>query len=879
MSDLDFVRSLARHLCNDPHDADDVAQDAMVRALEKRPVDVGSWRGWLTVVTRNLARNRRRGERRREVRELAMAADLSVPSASEVAAQEQLRKHVVDAVMELPVDFRSVVLLRHYRGMDTRECAKHLGILESTVRTRLKRGVDRLRERLDQEHGDRATWVSGLVPFVMMDTKRAALAGGLGGGKVALVLAALLLVASSVVVWSSWSSASAPPPSMGAANAGEANGALAAVGNAPDGGNADADTEGAAVRSMVADANAAPWRVDGIVRNREVATSVVAGATVRMWLGPVGSAYPVLSEVRETSSDAAGRFVFSLEELRAQKGNRQRLAVFVGVDADGYRPAWAQAVWLGDYVGGVEKTSVTLEPGVFCKGRIVDVAGVPLRDASLLMIVGETQHRVKTDTDGRYVIDSLLPEQYGYDRVLFGIHDAHGFSGAHHVRIRADGDTKIPDLVVANPLGLLHGHVRDPNGNGVADVELTATRLRATQVGLDDDAYSVDGIRIRRFVDVTAGAGANRYRAKTDADGYFRFCTMRPGVHRVAMRGQRGGQEVTVAAVTDPVAFVLGDASIKVRAVDERGVEARLGVFAIYKWTGAKAVAAARRFASVGPSRELLRTGERTSALRHADRLMVTPNTFVVIEHDDPAIGASYGSCYLGPDTYGGEAVVRVVAGKRTGSLRVVARDAGGESLQPVLVKCCRVAGVRAVPIRGLGRMVADPQDTMILGDWVEVPSDGKLSGLPTGDLTFEVMAGADLRGRQVVTAPFLQSVHEVVVDEEAVGDLVVGAERGIPLTFDLRLPKGHEAAVGSIHFVEVFLNASDGSRNLKLKLAADSGGAVKFVNGHCRLHSQRPAPKGTYAVSVIVNPGFGSGPSNVTLHPGVGAIPIQLTR
>jgi DNA-directed RNA polymerase specialized sigma24 family protein len=63
LSDLDFVRSLARHLCGDVHEAEDVAQDAMLVVLEARPGEVASWRGWLSVVTRNLALNRRRSER------------------------------------------------------------------------------------------------------------------------------------------------------------------------------------------------------------------------------------------------------------------------------------------------------------------------------------------------------------------------------------------------------------------------------------------------------------------------------------------------------------------------------------------------------------------------------------------------------------------------------------------------------------------------------------------------------------------------------------------------------------------------------------------------------------------------------------------------
>src|SRR6185436_1685098 len=64
-----FLTRLARQLVGDEHRAEDVVQDACVRALEQPPREARSLRGWLAVVVSNLARNERRGAERRELRE------------------------------------------------------------------------------------------------------------------------------------------------------------------------------------------------------------------------------------------------------------------------------------------------------------------------------------------------------------------------------------------------------------------------------------------------------------------------------------------------------------------------------------------------------------------------------------------------------------------------------------------------------------------------------------------------------------------------------------------------------------------------------------------------------------------------------------------
>lgn len=159
-----FVRSLAKSLLFDEHQVDDVVQQTWIEALK---VARGS-RSWLASVVRSRACNLRRDAARRTAREASAARLEALPSASELLEREELRRHVVRAVSELPEKYRVVVLLRFYEGLPPRQIAEALEMPRNTVATRLKRGLQLLRESLDASHdGDRQQWAIGLVPLAL----------------------------------------------------------------------------------------------------------------------------------------------------------------------------------------------------------------------------------------------------------------------------------------------------------------------------------------------------------------------------------------------------------------------------------------------------------------------------------------------------------------------------------------------------------------------------------------------------------------------------------------------------------------------------------------------------------------------------------------
>ena len=66
LAESTWLRNLALALAGDPHEADDLAQDAIVAALERRPDARDSFRPWLKTVTRRILVDRQRARARHE---------------------------------------------------------------------------------------------------------------------------------------------------------------------------------------------------------------------------------------------------------------------------------------------------------------------------------------------------------------------------------------------------------------------------------------------------------------------------------------------------------------------------------------------------------------------------------------------------------------------------------------------------------------------------------------------------------------------------------------------------------------------------------------------------------------------------------------------
>ncbi len=165
-----WLRGLARGLVHGD-EAEDVAQETMLTALQSPPPSNQPLRPWLARVATNVVRMSYRSKVRRERREKDFAEALE-ENRGEVLKRFELHNSIAQMVVGLPEPFRSTLL---YRYLDERSCAEiatQEGIAAATVRWRIKRGLEMLRATLDKET-DRRTWVLALQPCLEVPSKTA----------------------------------------------------------------------------------------------------------------------------------------------------------------------------------------------------------------------------------------------------------------------------------------------------------------------------------------------------------------------------------------------------------------------------------------------------------------------------------------------------------------------------------------------------------------------------------------------------------------------------------------------------------------------------------------------------------------------------------
>ncbi len=177
----EWVRRVAFALTADEHLAADLEQDVWVEALQHPPKLRGSVRGWMAATLRHDLFDRRRADARRVRREELAARPERDVRAEDVIDDAEAHRRVVNAVMDLAEPYRSALLSRYYEDQTPAVMAARLGVPVETVRTRLKRGVQQLREKFDAESGgDRSAWTLALMPLVRSPGTAAAPAGTAG---------------------------------------------------------------------------------------------------------------------------------------------------------------------------------------------------------------------------------------------------------------------------------------------------------------------------------------------------------------------------------------------------------------------------------------------------------------------------------------------------------------------------------------------------------------------------------------------------------------------------------------------------------------------------------------------------------------------------
>jgi RNA polymerase sigma-70 factor (ECF subfamily) len=150
---MDAAYSLARWLTRNELDAEDVVQDAYLRAFSYlASFRGGDARAWLLTIVRNTYYSRRKQNRVHEPMdpfdEELHSVRPDAPNPETIVVDQQQKWILRGALDDLPAQYREVLLLREMEGLCYQEIANKLGVPIGTVMSRLSRARKRLHRDL-----------------------------------------------------------------------------------------------------------------------------------------------------------------------------------------------------------------------------------------------------------------------------------------------------------------------------------------------------------------------------------------------------------------------------------------------------------------------------------------------------------------------------------------------------------------------------------------------------------------------------------------------------------------------------------------------------------------------------------------------------------
>ena len=159
---LNAAYTLARYLTRNEHDAEDVVQDACLRALKYfnsfRGEGGPSARAWLLAIVRNTAYTWRRRHRAdalvTEFDETEHSDAAADDHPEDVLLQSSAKETLGRALDRLAPEFREVMVLRELEGLSYKEISEVAGVPVGTVMSRLSRARARLQAALRKEEGE-----------------------------------------------------------------------------------------------------------------------------------------------------------------------------------------------------------------------------------------------------------------------------------------------------------------------------------------------------------------------------------------------------------------------------------------------------------------------------------------------------------------------------------------------------------------------------------------------------------------------------------------------------------------------------------------------------------------------------------------------------
>lgn len=538
LAEREWVGRFARALVRGADAADDLEQDLWTSVLERPPArPPRSVRAWLAAALRFKAVDRNRAEGRRRSREEAAIPREQPPSVADALARGEVLRAVVVAVMALDEPYRSAVLLRYFEGLGPAEISARLGVPRETVRTRLRRALTILRERLDADHdGRRGGWVAALLPPATAAAPRGAPGGSpaapalptVPAGVLAMTIqgkASLAAAAAAVLLAAEWLFVGvvrdAPREDTAEAVPATASGRPGAPQRTRPAAGAEAPA--ATYPESQAEAEEAPGRPRGTVRGRVLLSdgqTPAAGVEVRVL--PFGGAVPEGMSLppppvrpRTTRTGIDGRFVllevpagaWKVEAAHSSLGRAEGFAI-AGDD-----PPWA---------------SLRLEPAAArdartLRVRVLDETGTPCAGAAVEAARGSGGPfaTAVTDAEGRARVPGMTPARAFVTARSGGLAvRARVVVERDQTWVEVEGETppRSPSVppgsevaLTLRPCGAIAGRLTAPSGTSLRGTLVDAWALtyeghgmqsggvRRTVPAADDGTYRIDELPAGRY--------------------------------------------------------------------------------------------------------------------------------------------------------------------------------------------------------------------------------------------------------------------------------------------------------------------------------------------------------------------------------------------
>ncbi|MEP6859644.1 MAG: sigma-70 family RNA polymerase sigma factor [Deltaproteobacteria bacterium] len=520
MAEMGWVRRLARGLLRDGDAADDIAQDAWLVASARAPEDGRPLRPWLHRVVVNLVRMRRRGDSRREARELASGDDRAVPSSEQLLERIETQRVLAVEVIALAEPYRSTILLHYVEGLSSADIARRLGIPSATVRQRLKHGLDELRDRLRaRADGPKRGWIAALVPLARVRPEPALAVGALAMKKlIAIGIVLVLLLLAGGVAWRVVRQRRGEAEGLGASGRRDNTGPRIAL-------VTTIDKREVALPPWLAQTGAPSRRVAGRV---VFEGAVVVGATVRIGVIPSNARIPVPAmtpgppfvEIAERVTNAGGEFDF---------GALPPASFVISAEAEGKAPV-SIGITIADPKLATDHLVLVLGS---CRTRVTGVVRDTVSPIARARLKVAGLAGGQSDDKGRFAV--CVPfTQFPNIRV-----EADGY-GSINVQVPAMYGEMHRDFVLV-PEATIEGRVIDEAGGVVAGAVVFAAPALADA---QDEASTVEAI--------------------ADAQGEFRLVGLAPTKYALgasAEHGQSVDRVMIVAAAgtaTHGIKLVIG---------------------------------------------------------------------------------------------------------------------------------------------------------------------------------------------------------------------------------------------------------------------------------------------------------------------------------